>query len=88
MKRGVERDCPIVMDIEDKITALQEPADKEHIIKLIFRTLDSTIGECSNCATAFHNKRPYTEETKKMYEDFVNLLSVITGKSINVISGL
>lgn len=72
------------MDIEDKITALSEPVDTKHKIELIFRTLDSTIGECSNCATAYHNKRPSCDESAKKYSNYICMLSVITGKSINL----
>lgn len=82
-KSGIERDCPIVIDIEDKITALKEPVNKEHIIKLLFRNLDCAIGEISNCATSYHNKTPRTDEQKKVYEDFISLLSVGNGKEID-----
>lgn len=80
---GIERNCPIVMDVEDKITALKEKVDKEHISKLVLRTLDSSIGECSNCATYYHNKTVKDDENHKKYQDYINLLSIITGKSIN-----
>lgn len=83
MREGVERNCPIVMDVEDKITALKEKVDKEHISQLVLRTLDSSIGECSNCATYYHNKIAKDEENHKKYQDYINLLSIITGKSIN-----
>jgi hypothetical protein len=44
--------------------------------------MNSLIGETSNCATGFLNKTPKSEEQKKKYESYVNLLSVINGKAI------
>ena len=41
------------------------------------------IGETSNCATAYHNKIAGTEEQRKKYQNYVNLLSIINGKSIS-----
>ena len=83
MMDGVDRNCPIVIDIEDKITALSEPVNKEHILKLILRTMSSLIGETSNCATAYHNKMPKTVEQKQKYDEYIDLLSVINGKAID-----
>lgn len=83
MKEGVDRNCPIVIDIEDKITALKEPVNKEHIIKLLFRNLDCAIGEISNCATSYHNKKPSTDEIKQKYDNYISLLSVGNGKEID-----
>ena len=80
---GVDRSCPVVIDVEDKITALSEDVVPENVLKLIKRTLHSMIGETSNCATAYHNKIAGTEAQKKKYQDYVNLLSIINGKSIN-----
>lgn len=83
MIQGVDKDCGIVIDIEDKITSLSEEYNHENVIQLVLRTMDSTIGECSNCATAYHNKTPKSEEQYKKYSNYINLLSVITGKSID-----
>lgn len=87
VKSGVDRNCPIVIDIEDKITALKERVDKEHISQLVLRTLDSSIGECSNCATYYHNKIAKDDDNHKKYQNYISLLSIITGKSIKI-SGL
>lgn len=83
MKSGVDRSCPVVIDIDDKITALSEPYDKEHLTKLVLRTMKSLIGETSNCATAYWNKNPKSEETKQKYLGYIDLLSVVNGKSID-----
>lgn len=41
------------------------------------------IGEVSNCATSYHNKTPKTAEQKQKYESYIDLLSVVNGKSID-----
>lgn len=51
MKKGVHTDKGIVIDIEDKITSLAEEDNMEHRLALIKRTMNSLIGETSNCAT-------------------------------------
>ena len=83
MKSGVDRNNAIVMDIDDKITALDESDTKENKQKVILRTMNSLIGETSNCATTYHNKTPKTLEQKAIYESYIDLLSVINGKAIN-----
>lgn len=82
MIQGVHRDIPIVIDIEDKITALEEKDTKENKLKVILRGMNSLIGETSNCATTFHNKIPKTQEQKEIYMKYIDLLSVINGKAI------
>lgn len=83
MINGVDRNAPITIDIDDKITVESEPDTKENKLKIILRTMNSLIGETSNCATAYHNKTPKSEEQKKKYESFIDLLSVINGKAID-----
>lgn len=83
MLRGVNRSAAIVLDIEDKATALEEENTLENRARLIERTLHSLIGETSNCATAYHNKMPKSTEQKRKYEGYVDLLSVINGKAID-----
>lgn len=85
MKNGIHRDKPIVIDIEDKITSLAEADTMENRLALVKRTMNSLIGETSNCATGYLNKVPKNEEQKKKYEEYVDLLSVINGKAINEI---
>ena len=82
MRKGVHPEKPIVIDIEDKITALAEEDTKENRLALVKRTMNSLIGETSNCATGYINKVPKNEEQKKKYEEYVCLLSVINGKAI------
>ena len=82
MISGVDRNCPIVIDIDDKITALQEEYSQEGIYNLILRSINSLIGETQNYATTYHNKIAKTEEQKQKYETYVDLLQVINGKAI------
>lgn len=81
--KGVHTDLPIVLDVEDKITAKELPYDLEHIIDFTKKSLDSRIGEISNCGTSYVNKYAPTEEKKKLYDDYCCLLSVINGKEID-----
>lgn len=83
MMRGVHRDIPIVIDIEDKVTVLEEEDIPENKAKAILRGENSLIGETSNCATTYHNKVPKSLEQKQKYESYIDLLSVINGKAID-----
>lgn len=83
MMSGVHSDIPVVIDIDDKVTVEPEEDTKENKLKIILRTMNSLIGETSNCATAYHNKTPKTEEQKRKYAAYIDLLSVINGKSID-----
>ncbi len=83
MMQGVHRDIPIVIDIEDKVTVLEEEDIPENKSKAILRGENSLIGETSNCATTYHNKMPKTPEQKQKYESYIDLLSVINGKAID-----
>lgn len=83
MMKGVDRECAVVLDIEDKITAAAEAYNKTNILKVILRTMKSLIGETSNCATAYHNKTAKSNEQKKIYGEYVDLLSIINGKNID-----
>lgn len=83
MIEGVDRNATIVIDVDDKITAIEEPDIPENRIKCILRTTKSMIGEFSNYASAYHNRMPSTEEQKKRYRDYIDIISVLTGKSID-----
>lgn len=83
MMRGVDRQASIVIDIDDKITALEEADTQENKLNVILRGMNSLIGETSNCATAYHNKIPKSREMKEKYGKYIDLLSVINGKAID-----
>ena len=80
MMSGVDHNAKIVIDIEDKVTALKEEYNIQNRTNCIIRSLRSSIGEISNFASAYHNKKPKTEEQKQRYENYVDLLSVVNGK--------
>lgn len=83
MMKGVDRSASIVIDIDDKITALEEADTLENKLKVVLRGMNSLIGETSNCATAYHNKLAKSDETKQKYNKYIDLLSVINGKAID-----
>lgn len=81
--KGVDNNLPIVLDVDDKITAKELPYTLENIINFTKASLDSRIGEISNCGTSYVNKYAKNEEKKKQYDDYCCLLSVINGKEID-----
>lgn len=83
IKSGIDRDSIVVMDVDDKITSLSEIDNPENKLAVILRTMKNLIGEYSNYASAYHNKTPKTEERRKLYEDYVSIIGVCTGKSID-----
>lgn len=83
MKRGVDRTVPIVIDVDDKITAKAEEDNKENRLELMKRTMKSLIGEYSNYASAYHNKCPSSEEQREKYRKMIDTISVVVGKSID-----
>lgn len=83
--KGIDNDLPITLDIQDKITAQEVAYTIENIIEFTKKSLDSRIGEISNCASSYQNKPVKDEETKKKYDDFACLLSVINGKEIDYV---
>lgn len=80
---GVDKDCAIVLNLDEKMTALAEDITKENIAELVGRTLVSLIGEDSNAATCYHNKSWKSEETKKRYEKNVDILSIVNSFAID-----
>jgi hypothetical protein len=83
MKSGIRRDLSIVIDIDDKITALEEEINEDNIIKCNIRSMTSLVGEISNYATCYHNKIGKTEEQKQKYLEYINILTICNGKSID-----
>ena len=83
MMKGVQRNLPIVINIDDKATALELEYNRASVINYMLMSLDSRIGEISNVATCYLNKQTKDEKQKDKYNDFVNLLSVINGVEID-----
>lgn len=83
MKSGVCKDIPIVIDVDDKVTVEPEADNMENKVQCIMRTMKNFIGEYSNYASVYHNKTPRNDVTRKKYEKFIDIISVLTGKSID-----
>lgn len=83
MKRGVRRDIPVTLDIEDKITSLEEKNTLDNRVKVVLRDKSNMIGEISNYATAYHNRIASSDEMKSTYESYIDLLSIANGKCID-----
>lgn len=81
--KGVDKNAIPVIDVDDKITTEPEEFTQENRLKVILRTMKNLIGEYSNYATAFRNRCGRTEEQRKKYEKYIDITSVLTGKSIN-----
>ena len=82
MMEGVDRNAKIVIDVEDKVTALKEEYTMQTRTACIMRSLRNQIGEISNYASAYHNKVASSDEQKERYESYVELLSVINGEQL------
>jgi len=83
MLSGVDKNASIVIDIDDKATTLEQEDTPENRLKVILLGMNSLIGETSNNATTYHNKMPQTIAQKKKYDAYIDLLSVINGKTID-----
>lgn len=86
MVSGSHKDARITIDIEDKVTALAEEDNEANRIALISRTTKNMIGEYSNYASVYLNRRPRDETQKKKYESFTDIVSVLTGKAVDQIA--
>lgn len=76
-------DKPIILDIEDKVTALSKPYTKENLIDYEVMTRDNRIGEITNAATSIENRYTTNDEVKELYSDYASLLRIIQGKEID-----
>lgn len=76
---------PIILDIEDKVTAKAKPYTKENIIEYEVMTRDNRIGEITNVATSIENRYAVNDDIKKLYSDYSSLLRVFQGKEIDFI---
>lgn len=76
---------PIIIDIEDKATAIPKKYVKEHITAYEMMTRDSRIGEITNCATSIENKYTTDASVQKIYSDLSSLLRILQGKEIDFI---
>ena len=86
MMKGVDTSAYTVMDVDDKITVESEEDNADNRVKVTLRSMKNMIGEFSNYGTAYHNKMPKTAEQKEKYEKYVDIISVLTGKSIKSVA--
>lgn len=80
---GIDRNAIPVIDVDDKITGDSELDTPENRVRVTLRSMKNMIGEYSNYSTAYHNKKPSSEKVRKRYESYVDIISVLTGKSID-----
>ena len=83
MLKGVNRNKPFVIDVEDKATSLNKEINIENKIESIILSMDNRIGEYSNIASCYHNKCAQTTEQELIYEKFIDLVSILNAKEIN-----
>ena len=74
---------PIIIDIEDKVTAKVKLYTKENLVEYELATRDSRIGEITNAATSIENKYTTNPDVKKIYDDLSSLLRILQGKEID-----
>jgi hypothetical protein len=74
---------PIIIDIEDKVTAKVKPYTKENITDYEINSRDNRIGEITNVATSIRNMYTTDIKWKKIYDDYVSLLRIFQGKEID-----
>lgn len=83
LMNGVDKNAIPVIDVDDKVTTTPEEFTPETRLKVTLRTMKNLIGEYSNYATAFRNKCGRTEEQRQKYMTYIDIISVLTGKSID-----
>lgn len=76
-------DKPIIIDIDDKVTAKVKKYTKENITDYEVNSRDNRIGEITNVATSIRNMYTTDSKWKKIYDDYVSLLRIFQGKEID-----
>lgn len=74
---------PVILDVEDKVTAQSKPYTKENIVEYELLTRDSRIGEITNVATSIENRYTRDEAVRERYSDYASLLRIFQGKEID-----
>lgn len=75
---------PIVIDIDDKVTAKSVKYNMDAIVKFELNSRDSRIGEITNVATSLINQRPING-TDEIDNQYMPLLRIYQGKEIDAI---
>lgn len=73
----------MILDMDDKATALPKPYTKENIVEYEVMTRDSRIGEITNAATSIENRYTTNRDIQKLYSDYASLLRIFQGKEID-----
>lgn len=76
-------DKPIILDVEDKVTAKSKQYTKENIVEYEVMTRDNRIGEITNVATSIENRYTTNQDIQKTYDDYSSLLRIFQGKEID-----
>lgn len=76
-------DKNIIIDIEDKATAIPKKYNKDNLIEYEVMTRDSRIGEITNAATSILNKYVTNNNIKELYSNYASLLRIYQGKEID-----
>lgn len=76
-------DKHIIIDIEDKATAMSKKYTTENITNYEMNSRDNRIGEITNVATCIENRYTENKEAIKMYSDYASLLRIFQGKEID-----
>jgi hypothetical protein len=74
---------PIVVDIDDKKSAIPIDYNTENIVNYEYNSRDSRIGEITNVATSILNQCTDDKNWQKINEDNVSLLRLFQGKEID-----
>jgi len=76
---------PIIIDIEDKATAIPVEYNIDNITEYELNSRDSRIGEITNIATSILNNYTEDEKRKKINDENISLLRIYQGKEIDFI---
>lgn len=76
---------PIIIDIEDKATALPLEYNKANVTAYELNSRDSRIGEITNIATSILNNHTTDEKWKGINDKNISLLRIYQGKEIDFI---
>ena len=78
-------DKPIVVDLQDKVSAKKVEYNKENIIEYECNSRDNRIGEITNIATSILNQYTENKKWQKINADNVSMLRLYQGKEIDFI---
>lgn len=80
---GAKIDKPVILDMEDKITAKTSPYTRETLVEYEVMTRDNRIGEITNAATSIENRYTTDPKIQALYADYTSLLRIFQGKEID-----